>query len=246
MTDTLKKLPWYEKRGLVIFLLVVFWPVGLFGMWRSTTFGQKAKILVSVVAGVLTLAALGGIEPTAGDEDQLETASTPEVKSQEKLLEEKVREALSGGFFESGISDEEVLSFEIHSVGESRILRFHFDTGEWLGLMRRTELRSKLVHLLVPIHRVAQESPELSEVHVKVFSPAATRHDEFGNELPESNVLLFELHIPCDDFLKFEDNRITDGPVYIADRFVTKLNPRFKKDFEWEAAVAEERRLWFK
>ncbi|MEG2288147.1 MAG: hypothetical protein RSA17_09575 [Ruthenibacterium sp.] len=53
-----------QPTWLVILLLVLFWPVGLFLMWRGTSWSRTVKILVTVAVSLVTilllaLAALG-------------------------------------------------------------------------------------------------------------------------------------------------------------------------------------------
>jgi predicted RNA-binding Zn-ribbon protein involved in translation (DUF1610 family) len=56
---SLKTWRWYDNRFMVIFALLFFLPVGLYGLWKSGKFSSNTKwILVSVV---LTLMIIGFI-----------------------------------------------------------------------------------------------------------------------------------------------------------------------------------------
>jgi len=45
----MRKTGWYNSRMLVVLLLVLFWPIGLYGLWRSYRFSWLAKLLLTAV-----------------------------------------------------------------------------------------------------------------------------------------------------------------------------------------------------
>lgn len=51
--------PWYENKARVVLLLVLVFPVGLYGLWKNSAFSQKTKGIVSGVVGVVVLAVTG-------------------------------------------------------------------------------------------------------------------------------------------------------------------------------------------
>jgi len=46
---------WYDRKSLVIILLLALWPVGVVGLWRSGQFGRATKVLVTVMIVLLML-----------------------------------------------------------------------------------------------------------------------------------------------------------------------------------------------
>lgn len=51
-TDTRnEKTNWYEKEWLVIFLCFFFFPVGLYGLWKSEGFSQGIKLIITIGLG---------------------------------------------------------------------------------------------------------------------------------------------------------------------------------------------------
>lgn len=64
-TATTKK--WYQKTGYIILLLVLFFPVGLFLMWKYTDWSKNIKIAISAVLalffGISIIASGGSDEP---------------------------------------------------------------------------------------------------------------------------------------------------------------------------------------
>jgi len=49
---------WYDKTVLVIFLLVIFFPVGLYGLWKSNTFSGLWKSILTILVIIVVFAAL--------------------------------------------------------------------------------------------------------------------------------------------------------------------------------------------
>lgn len=52
------KTKWYEKTPAIILLLILFFPVGLYLMWKYTNWSKGAKIVVSILVGIIVIAAL--------------------------------------------------------------------------------------------------------------------------------------------------------------------------------------------
>ncbi|MFH1886983.1 MAG: hypothetical protein ABIM40_09820 [Pseudomonadota bacterium] len=48
---------WYEKTWLVVVLLVVFFPAGLYALWKNTGFSKRTKWIVTGVVVVVFIAA---------------------------------------------------------------------------------------------------------------------------------------------------------------------------------------------
>lgn len=49
------KQKWYDKKWLVILLLVVFYPVGVYALWRGKSFSSSIKILFTVILTIFVL-----------------------------------------------------------------------------------------------------------------------------------------------------------------------------------------------
>ena len=51
-----KESKWYDKKALVIILLVIFFPVGLYALWKSNRFSKMSKgIITAVVIAILLI-----------------------------------------------------------------------------------------------------------------------------------------------------------------------------------------------
>ncbi|MEE0963680.1 MAG: DUF4236 domain-containing protein [Ruminococcus bromii] len=49
---------WYQKTGYIILLLVLFFPVGIFLMWKYTNWNKKVKIAISVILALFFVISL--------------------------------------------------------------------------------------------------------------------------------------------------------------------------------------------
>ena len=60
MTEPITKTPWSDNKDLVIFWLLVFFPVGLWALWTGNCFEKNRKIQITIaVAAILLVGSLG-------------------------------------------------------------------------------------------------------------------------------------------------------------------------------------------
>lgn len=51
--------PWYEKNWLVILLCVLFFPVGIYALWKNSSIAKGWKITITVIIALIILTNLG-------------------------------------------------------------------------------------------------------------------------------------------------------------------------------------------
>ena len=56
MSDTVQKTPWYNNQALLIAWLLVFVPVGLFGLWKTSIFQKGLKVGIAIGVVILLFA----------------------------------------------------------------------------------------------------------------------------------------------------------------------------------------------
>jgi len=78
------KQKWYDNRIYVIGLLILFFPVGLYALWRSNRFPKAAKILLTVITVIFVI--------NIGASDQPNSSSRPAPAPAPKKEEPKVAE----------------------------------------------------------------------------------------------------------------------------------------------------------
>ena len=118
-----QNLQWYQKKGGVIVLLLLFFPAGLYLMWKHSNYWpKKTKILITVA--VLIFAGIGLNNPSAS-ESSISYSSTSnseasELETSNKCLLEGC--SLEGeGWFHSSQSAEMRASnlYGVYRVAES-------------------------------------------------------------------------------------------------------------------------------
>ena len=83
---------WYESTGIIIMFLIIFFPVGLFLMWKYGKWSKVPKIIVSVFWGLIIVANMGNnnnattssTKPTTEVKEEVKEEKTPEQTEQEK------------------------------------------------------------------------------------------------------------------------------------------------------------------
>ncbi|MES2486166.1 MAG: DUF4352 domain-containing protein [Bacteroidota bacterium] len=68
--------PWYEKKGLLVFLCIVLFPVGIYGLWKNSSIKTVAKVIWTFIILILFIAIIGG------DKDK-DTSNEPTTVNQE-------------------------------------------------------------------------------------------------------------------------------------------------------------------
>lgn len=55
---------WYQKTSGIVALLILFFPVGLYMMWRYTTWHKSVKISISILAAIATISIMATSQST--------------------------------------------------------------------------------------------------------------------------------------------------------------------------------------
>lgn len=63
---------WYKRTWGIILLLIVFFPIGLYLMWKHSNWNKYIKIGVSVIIGIISIAAILGL----GDDNNTQSESS--------------------------------------------------------------------------------------------------------------------------------------------------------------------------
>ena len=46
---------WYDNKLVVYLLLVIFFPIGLYGLWKSNSFSKGLKLVLTVIVAFLVI-----------------------------------------------------------------------------------------------------------------------------------------------------------------------------------------------
>lgn len=74
---------WYEKTWLVILLCIIFFPVGLYALWKNSSIGKGWKIGVTVIIALIVIANIGDKTENTSDS----STTTTEVKATEQPVQ---------------------------------------------------------------------------------------------------------------------------------------------------------------
>lgn len=88
---------WYEKTWLIIVLCIVFFPVGLYALWKNSSIGKTWKIVITVLIAIIVLSKLSPDknEPTKSvttiKNDDTDSKA-PEMINDKEIIKEKLKE----------------------------------------------------------------------------------------------------------------------------------------------------------
>lgn len=81
---------WYEKTWVVVILCILFFPVGLYALWKNSSIGKGWKIGVTAIIALIVIANIGGKEDksqSASNSTTTESTTTTTEPTKEKQWE---------------------------------------------------------------------------------------------------------------------------------------------------------------
>lgn len=100
---------WYEKSWVVILLIIFFWPVGIFLMWRyKKNWNKIAKTIITILVVIIAIFSCANPEDSTGSSSDTDAKTESSVKNENKdSKEEKVLQSISAAY--SGSTEEGVV-----------------------------------------------------------------------------------------------------------------------------------------
>ena len=86
---------WYEKTWLVVILCIIFFPVGLYALWKNSSISKGWKIGITVLISIIVLANLGGKDKNSTNststdhQNVLENENSTETESVTNVEQDK-------------------------------------------------------------------------------------------------------------------------------------------------------------
>lgn len=111
--DSQNKSKWYYNKWFVILSLVIFFPLGLFLLFKSNQFGKKSKIIIFSIVGIFVLFSFISTEDT----QQSSSGNTNVNKDVNSSIEEKI-ETYELSLKKEGKGDIEVEPTNITNIKE--------------------------------------------------------------------------------------------------------------------------------
>jgi hypothetical protein len=88
-TSPLNSSAWYEKNWLVVISCVVFFPVGLYALWKNSSISKSWKIGVTVLITLIVISNLGNDKQTTSTSLESQKIANTEQSNGEKLVNDK-------------------------------------------------------------------------------------------------------------------------------------------------------------
>lgn len=114
---------WYEKTWLVILLCVIFFPVGLYALWKNSTIGKGWKIGVTVIIALIVIANLGD------NDNKTSSASSSDNKTTEETTTEKKPKNESNWRYSEDIDQMDNTKRTVASIESDNSIKFEFPYG---------------------------------------------------------------------------------------------------------------------
>ena len=73
---------WYEKTWLVIILCIIFFPVGLYALWKNSKIGKVLKIVITAIIALIVLTNLGSKDVTTTSNNSTDETQSPTEKTE--------------------------------------------------------------------------------------------------------------------------------------------------------------------
>lgn len=115
---------WYEKTWLVIILCIIFFPVGLYALWKNSSISKGWKIGVTVIIALIVIANIGDKDETNSNS----TSSTEPTENTETTKEKQWTEVYS--FKGNGMKKSS--SFEL--TGEDARIKYSYKGTSGMGM----------------------------------------------------------------------------------------------------------------
>lgn len=109
---------WYDKTWLVIVLCIIFFPVGLYALWKNQSIAKGWKIGITVVIALIVIASLGDDKKTSNSSNSASSNSTENSQSSDS----KTAEADNAPTY-AKIGDEITIEHFVYRVNDVRFAK---------------------------------------------------------------------------------------------------------------------------
>ena len=92
MDELTKQSKWYDKTWLVFILCIIFFPVGLYALWKNSSISKGWKIGVTIVIALILIAQIGKDEKTSSN---IADKSTTTSNSNGKVLTQIQKDSIA-------------------------------------------------------------------------------------------------------------------------------------------------------
>lgn len=192
-SDQREKRNWYDNKTLIVVLLILFFPVGLYALWKNRDFSKNAKWAITAGVAFLVILALAEEPDTSNttlDASTPETVSTetdPPEPSPPKTLEQSVSEVAVEALGKTVNWDGRPAT--IMNISTIEQVAGEDEGGYLVDIEYRANdnlttgmTRGGMINDAMELIEKLSTTSEFSEVKIYMLKPHLTLVDKYGNE----------------------------------------------------------------
>ncbi len=100
--------PWYEKKGLVFLLCVIFFPVGLYALWKNSSIKTLWKIVWTILIAVIVINVFSGSDKKSTTVSNVTNPSSSTADSEKKSSGVDIGQVLKTDYFDITVNKAEI------------------------------------------------------------------------------------------------------------------------------------------
>lgn len=193
-----------ENNNFIIAMLVLFFPIGLYLMWKNAQWSKGSKIIVTAMFGVLTIGIL------TNDPDSEENVSEPKQEQTQATEQEETEETISE---ESESLGNEVVETETIVDEESEEISddFRYNAGKYLlqlsdsymvlGDLETAETETEMKAII----KQAQSAYDLTNEYYTALDPQNDKEQKLFDQITDIDTLASSALINAEDGMETLD-----------------------------------------
>lgn len=193
-----------ENNNFIIAMLVLFFPIGLYFMWKNAQWSKGSKIIVTAIFGVLTIGIL------TNDPDSKENVSEPKQEQTQATEKEESEETISEESESLGNEVEEtetVVDEESEEISED----FRDNAGKYLlqlsdsymvlGDLETAETETEMKAII----KQAQRAYDLTNEYYTALDPQNEKEQKLFDQITDIDTLASSALINAEDGMETLD-----------------------------------------
>lgn len=126
-------LKWHQKTNGVIVLLLLFFPLGLYHMWKNNLWSKGLRWMITATFAVIMVSSIGSSNPERNGAKEAEGKNVISIETAERFIQ-----------VECQVSEQKLLKKKIATVNGQRIYMFLIEAGEFYRISSVSETGEKL------------------------------------------------------------------------------------------------------
>lgn len=189
-----------ERENFIVIMLILFFPVGLYFMWKNAEWKTGGKIAITIICSLILIVGLSpSDEETKGDDvNQEETQSEPTYDEQEDIADES--ESVESDVEETETVIDDELSDEFANNAGNYLLQLS-DSYTVLGDLESAQTESEMKAII----KEAQSEYDLTNEYYTALEPQNDREQAIYDKITDIDALASSALINAEDGLDTGD-----------------------------------------